>query len=297
MIPSLAVTVGLLMQAAGNPVSARATRAPDPVRVWRADSTVYVTLHEPGHLVLLHVDAIGRIRVLFPLVPDDSTSISGGGGGPLAIPLPPSGQGNPSTLFAVRSRWPFEFTALQAGSTWNYHDALLLQQTAGDPLAALLDIADRVTDGRPYEYGVVTYTRSGTVEVRRVPLQPTVCLSCVRRRTPVAAAPAAVPSNTVDCSNAALTNSFCGVANASVSITSVTQTAYQPTPPAAPAPTPVYVPYYLPIVVHGAHPRFERPIVPAPTAPHPSAAAAFPIAPRLLVPSRAELRTFTGRWP
>src|ERR1700730_7808265 len=124
MIASLVVTVGLLMQGAGNPL---------PVRLCRADSTVYVTLREPGHLVLLHVDAIGRIRVLFPLAPDDSTAISAGG--PLAIPLPPSAQGSPSPLLALRSCWPFEFAALQAGSTWNYSDALLLQPTAGDPLA------------------------------------------------------------------------------------------------------------------------------------------------------------------
>ena len=279
MIPSLVVTVGLLMQAAGTPL---------PVRVWRADSTVYVSLREPGHLVLLHVDAIGRIRVLFPLTPDEGTAISGSG--PLAVDLPPTAQGNPSTFVAVRSRWPFEFAALQGGPTWNYHDAFLLQPTAGDPLAALLDIADRVTDGRPYDYGVVTYTRAGTVEARRVPLQPLVCLSCVRRGTPVAAAPAPVPTNAVDCSNASLTNSFCGVASGSVSITSVPQVAYQPAP--AQSPAPVYVPYFVPFA-RGVHRRFEPSPLPMPARPS-SQGVAFPIAPRLVVPSGSELRTYTG---
>src|SRR5256712_6840926 len=176
MLPSLAVTVGLLVQAAGNP---------HPVRVWRADSTVYVTLREPGHLMLLHVNAIGRILVLFPSAPGDSTAITGDA--PVAVPLPPAAQGYPSTFVAVRSRWPFEFTALRAGSTWNYQDAFLLQPTAGDPLAALLDIADRVTDGRPYDYGVVTYSKGGTVAAHATPLTPPVCLSCVRRGTSVAA--------------------------------------------------------------------------------------------------------------
>ncbi len=294
MIPSLAVTLGLLLQAASGPHLARATRVPDPVRLWRADSTVYVALREPGHLVLLHVDAIGRIRVLSPLDPYDDTAIFGDA--PVEISIPPEAQGSPSTFVAVRSRWPFDFAALQAGPTWNYYDALLLQPTAGDPLTALLDIADRVTDGRPYDYGVVAYSREGTVAAtRRTPLQPTVCLSCVRRGTPVAAAPAAVPANAVDCSNASLTNSFCGVNSGSVSIASVPQMAYQPAPPAAPAPAPVYVPYYLPLFVHGEHRRFERPMFRAPTAPQPSAAMAFPIAPRLVVPSSGELRTFTGR--
>jgi len=290
MIPFVAVTLGLLVQAAGNPLPARASRTPDPVRVWRVDSTLYVRLREPGHVVLLHVDAIGRIRVLFPLAPGDSTAISGET--PVAIPLPPVAEGNPATFVAVRSRWPFEFAALRAGLTWNYQDAFLLQPTAGDPLAALLEIADRVTDGRPYDYGVAAYSRDGTVATRRTPLQPTVCLSCVRHGETVAPAPAAATTNTVDCSNASLTNSFCGIGNGSVSITAAPQLAYQSEPATTAAP--VYVPYYLPLVVHAGRGRFVRPAfpLPEPTGPlaHPSAAMAFPIAPRLVVPSEAELR-------
>ena len=281
MNPSLALLVGLL-QVAGNS---------DPVRVWRADSTLYVKLREPGQLMLLHVDAIGRIRVLFPLAPDDSTAISGEAA--IAIPLPPVAEGNPATFLAVRSRWPFEFAALRAGLTWNYQDAFLLQPTAGDPLAALLEIADRVTDGRPYDYGVAAYSRDGTVATRRTPLQPTVCLSCVRHGEAVALAPATAKTNTVDCSNASLTNSFCGIGNGSVSITAAPQLASQPEPATAAAP--VYV-YYLPLVVHAGRERFGRPAFripePAPASPpHPAAAMAFPIAPRLVVPSGTELRS------
>src|SRR6266540_5377629 len=295
MIPFAAVTIGLLLQA-GNTHPARSARAPDPVRVWRADSLAYITLREPGHVLLLNVDPIGRITVLFPFGPYDSTGVDADV--PFAVPLPPEAQGNPATLVAVRSRWAFDFAALRGGpgGTWDYQDAWLLQPTAGDPLAALLDIADRVTDGRPYDFGVVAYTRAGVVEERRVPRQPLVCLSCVRRGTAVAEAPAAVPTTAVDCSNASLTNSFCGVANAAVSISSVPQVAYQPVP-SAPAPAPVYVPYYLPIVVRGAQRRFERPILPASRAPQPSAAIAFPIAPRLVVPSTSQLRTFGARRP
>lgn len=287
MLPSLAVTAGLLMQAAGAP-------QPDPVRVWRADSIAYVQLREPGHLLLLHVGAFGRIQVLFPFGPDDGTSVAGDT--PFAVPLPPEAQGNPATLVAIRSRWPFDFAALRMGFTWNYADAFLLQPTAGDPLAALLDIAERVTDGRPWAYGVVTYSREGTVVARGPVRQPEVCLSCVRRGTPVAVAAAAIPTNSVDCSNASLTNSFCGVASGPVSITSVSaapsQPAYQP-PPA-----PIYVPYYLPIdVVHGARPRFEPPVPPVSPTPRPSMASAFPIAPALVVPSSAELRTLGRRRP
>jgi len=290
MIASLAVTAGLLLQAAGNG-PARAGRAPDPVRIWRADSTVYVTLRQPGDLLVLHVDAIGRIQVLFPTAPDDDSGMLANDT-LVAIPLPPAAEGNPATFVAVRSRWPFEFAALRAGSAWNYNGALLLQPTAGDPLGALLDITDRVTDGRPYDYAQVTYSRAGTVVARGPVVPPQVCLSCVRR-VPPAVAVAAAPTNAVDCSNAPLTNSFCGVNSGTVSITNVSQAAYQPPPAVAPAP--VYVPYYVPLgFVRGDHRRFERPILPPPP-PRPTVGAAYPIAPRLVVPSSSELRTVTGR--
>src|SRR5881396_3049189 len=243
MISTFAVTAGLLLQAGGNTHLARAARAPDAVRVSRADSIAYITLREPGHLLLLNVDPIGRITVLFPFGPYDSTGVDASV--PFAVPLPPEAQGNPATLIAIRSRWAFDFAALRggAGGTWNYQDAWLLQPTAGDPLGALLDIADRVTDGRPYDYGGVEYLRGGTMVAGRQPLAPTVCLSCVRHGTDVAAAPTASPTNAVDCSNALLTNSFCGVNSGSVSITSAPpapQVIYQP----APAPASVYVPYF-----------------------------------------------------
>src|SRR5258705_206959 len=133
MIASLAVTAGLLLQAAGNGHPARANRAPDPVRIWRTDSTAYVALRQPGDLLVLHVDAIGRIQVLFPAGPDDDSAMLANDT-LVAIPLPPAAEGNPATFVAVRSRWAFEFAALRAGSAWNYNGALLLQPTAGDPL-------------------------------------------------------------------------------------------------------------------------------------------------------------------
>src|SRR6266540_1289684 len=245
MIPFAAVTIGLLLQA-GNTHPARSARAPDPVRVWRADSLAYITLREPGHVLLLNVDPIGRITVLFPFGPYDSTGVDADV--PFAVPLPPEAQGNPATLVAVRSRWAFDFAALRGGpgGTWDYQDAWLLQPTAGDPLAALLDIADRVTDGRPYDHGQATYSRGGTPVARGPAVQPDVCFSCYRHAT-AAPAPAAVATNNVDCTNASLTNSFCGVNSGSVSITSAAarpaQVVYQP----APAPALVYVPYFVPV--------------------------------------------------
>jgi len=286
MLPSLVVTVGLLMQAVGNPQPVAASRAPrpEPVPVWRTDSVAYVQLVQPGHLVVLQVDAIGRIAVLFPSAPWDSTAVSAGA--PVAIDLVPEAQGNPATFLALRSRWRFDFETLLSGIEWNY-DALLLQPTAGDPLAALFDIADRITHGRPYDYGVVTYARDGSVLARGPVQTPDVCLGCVRRAAP-AAAPAAVAMSSADCSNASLTNAFCGVNSGSVSFTTAPsgppQVIYQPAPV-----TYTYYPLYPGGFFSQSRSRFDRPIPMM----RPAVPSAFSIAPRVVAPSPGML----GRRP
>jgi len=255
----------------------------------RTDSTAFVTLRRPGHLLVMHVDAIGRIQVLYPLTPDDTFSVSNDA--PTAIPLPASAEGNPATFLAVRSRWAFDFSGVQLGSWWDYQNALLLQPTAGDPLAALLEIADRVTDGRPYDFAEATYSREGVVIARGPVEPPQVCWTCARPRPTVVAAAAPAQTNSVDCTNATLTNSFCGVASAPVTITS----APPPQPAAYPQPaaqSQVYVlPYYFGSVRALEGRRFDRPMLPSPLpALQRSQGVAYPIAPRVIVPSGAALR-------
>src|ERR1043165_6600118 len=263
MLTALVVTVATVLQAANNP----------PVRVSRADSTAVVTLRQRGHVVLLHVDAIGRINVLYPLIPEDTFAIAAAT--PLAIDLPPTAQANPATLVAVWSKWPFDFSGMQLGSTWDY-DALLLQPTAG-----------RASHSR-----VPPYSRAGTALARGPFVQPDVCLGCVRHATEVAPA-AAVPANAVDCSNSSMTNSFCGVNSGSVSINTPAPIVYQQDP--APVPAAVYVPYFIPMS-RGFRRRFDEPSpqmrMPAPA---PSQGVAYPIAPRLIVPSAAQVGTFRHR--
>lgn len=282
MILVLAVLAGQLLQPTDAPPAARARRTADPVRVWRTDSIAYIELQKPGHLVVLQVDGSGRIGVLFPSAPWDSTAVSAGA--PVAVDLIPEAQGNPATFLAVRSRWSFDFETLRSGIEWNY-DALLLQPTAGDPLAALFDIADRITHGRPYDYGVVTYARDGSVLARGPVQMPDVCLGCVRRATPVATAAAALATNAVDCSNASITNAFCGVNSGSVSFTSAPsappQVIYQPAPV-----TYTYYPLYPGAFMRS---RVDRPF---PTV-QPRVPSAFSIAPRVVAPSPSAI----GRRP
>jgi len=282
MLHALVGTVAIVVQ-----VSAAAP-APGPVRVWRTDSTAFVTLRSPGRLLVMHVDAIGRIQVLYPLTPDDTFPVSNQA--PIEIALPPTAEGNPATFIAVRTRWAFDFSSVQLGSWWDYQNALLLQPTAGDPLAALLEIADRVTDGRPYDYAEATYGRDGVVIARGPVEPPQVCWTCTRSRPPVVAVAAAPSTNSVDCTNATLTNSFCGVASAPVTITSPPPAppaaAYQP--PAA-VPTTYYAyPYYFWSTRGGG---FDRPMNPPslPIVPR-SQGVASPIAPRVIVPSSSSLR-------
>lgn len=257
-----------------------------PVRVWRTDSVAFVSLQKPGRLLVMHVDAIGRIQVLYPLTPDDTFPVSNQA--PLEVSLPPSAEGNPATFIAVRSRWPFDFSSVQLGSWWDYQNALLLQPTAGDPLAALLEIADRVTDGRPYDFAEATYGRDGVVIARGPVEQPQVCWTCTRPRPAPTVVAAAAGTSSVDCTNATLTNSFCGVASAPVTISA-------PPPPAPPAaayqqpaqvPTTYYAyPYYF-WSTRGV--GFDRPMNP-PSLPR-SQGVASPIAPRVVVPSSSSLR-------
>src|SRR2546426_5983444 len=89
MVLPLVLKLGLLTQA---PVLSAAAAHAAPtinaasVRVWLSDSSywvgararVFVNLPDPGYLVVLHADAAGRVRVLFPRSPDESAQAPAG---------------------------------------------------------------------------------------------------------------------------------------------------------------------------------------------------------------------------
>src|SRR2546430_7841667 len=89
MVLPLVLKLGLLTQA---PVLSAAAAHAAPtinaasVRVWLSNSKyqvgararVFVSLRDPGYLVVLHADAAGRVRVLFPLTPDESAQAPAG---------------------------------------------------------------------------------------------------------------------------------------------------------------------------------------------------------------------------
>lgn len=280
MVLSLVLKVGLLVQVpvlstAGGGAHTASSGTTAAVRVWLNDSSyqvgararVFVTLRDPGYLAVLHADAAGRIRVLFPLSPDDPARAPAGAtlavaswsdGSAFAVPAG-SGMG---TVLAVHSRTPLRFDDLRTDAGWDYANALLFQPTAGNPLAALLDIADRMTNGARYQYDVATYRTPQTS--RTLALHDEVPWDGVGSGGsyyPEAAAPqqmaVVAQTNSVDCSNATLVDSFCGVID-----NHVTNIYQQPEQQQAPQ----YVPYYLPYFVPPRH-RFMRDSQPTPPQP------------------------------
>jgi hypothetical protein len=270
------VALGLLAQTT---VPAEHGPAGDPgVRLWVSDTVyqvgagarVYVKLREPGYLVVLHTDALGRIRILYPVAPGDQSVVPAGA--PFEVTGPDDGAAfrvdtrGRGTLLAARSPHPFQFNPLRHANRWDYEQALLLQPTAGNAFAALLDIADRVADGQPYDYDVTAYGTPGTLANRTAP--DTVCFSCLTARHARSASSgsngygdaavaidhsyaAANSSSVVDCSGANLVNSFCGVQDNSVTSSYTDNSTYESNTLVYP----VYLPYFVP---------FRRAIRPAP---------------------------------
>jgi hypothetical protein len=113
-----------------------------------------------GYLLVLRIDGEGRVRVLYPLDPEDSSTVRGGkefeikGRGDREGLTVDERQGR-GTVFAAISTTPFQFDDYTRGGHWDYR-ALSADSTAGDPESRLLDIVDRMTDGH-YDYDVVTY--------------------------------------------------------------------------------------------------------------------------------------------
>lgn len=133
-------------------------------RFTRGDrARVYVQTAEDGHLVVLHADPEGRIRVLFPLDPSDDDFVRGGrkveirGRADRDAFFVDVGDGS-GTVVAVVSPDPLNFDGLVRNDHWDYRS---LGPTSGDqrrdPLPSLLDLARRMAGDSHFEYDVATY--------------------------------------------------------------------------------------------------------------------------------------------
>jgi len=121
---------------------------------------VKVRATEDGYLLVLRVDTEGRVRVLYPLRPDDDGQIEGGkdfevrSRGDREAFLVAEGPGSGAVLAAWSSQ-PFRFDDFARNGHWDYR-ALTAEKITGDREAGLLDLVDRMSDGK-YDYDMAEY--------------------------------------------------------------------------------------------------------------------------------------------
>ena len=167
MLPLLLSLVG----AAAPNTEAAAVRSDDPpVKVWlnhdnyfqRGDKArVNVRLAHDGYLVVLRVDAEGRVRVLFPLDPSDDAFVRGGetievrGRGDREAFYVDDREGS-GLVLAARSVTPFKFDEFVRGDHWDYR-VLSARDAGDDKEAALVDMVQRMTPDGHFDYDDVKY--------------------------------------------------------------------------------------------------------------------------------------------
>ncbi len=152
-------------------------QAEPPVRVdlnheqfTRGDrARVHVETAQDGHLVVLHADPEGRVRVLFPLDPSDDDFVRGGrrfelrGRSDRDAFLVDDGDGA-GTVVAVFSPDPLGYDAFVRNDHWDYRAfGGGTTELRDDPLAGLLDIARRMAGETHFEYDAVTYVVGGEI--------------------------------------------------------------------------------------------------------------------------------------
>ena len=148
---------------------------PPPVRIdlnheqfTRGDrARVYVQTVEDGHVVVLHADPDGRVRVLFPRDPSDDDFVRGGRRVEIRGRTDRSAffvdaEDGSGTVVAVLSPDPLSFDAFMRNDHWDFR-ALTATDIRNDPLAGLLDIARRMAGEAHFEYDAATYVVGGDI--------------------------------------------------------------------------------------------------------------------------------------
>src|SRR4029077_5925986 len=162
-------TLLLSALALGGPAPAQATQDDPAIRVWLSDdgryqrgdqAQVQVKTRDDGYLLVLNVDPDGRVRVLFPLDPQDDDLVRGGkkyeilgrGGREGFIVSNRSGQG---PVYAAVSRVMFRFEGYAVGDHWDLA-ALDDIRVSDKPETELNEIVRRIA-GADFDYDVVNY--------------------------------------------------------------------------------------------------------------------------------------------
>jgi hypothetical protein len=131
---------------------------------------VYAQVQQDGHLVVLHADASGRVRVLFPWDPTADDFVRGGRrfevksrGNRDAFQV--DADAGSGTVLAAFSTDPFSYASFTRNDHWDFR-ALGGPSAAvqGDPLARLLEIVHGMAgDSTRFHYDVATYAVNSRV--------------------------------------------------------------------------------------------------------------------------------------
>ena len=159
----------LLASEPAKPAAAIVSADDPPIQIWisndgrflRGDrAKVHVRTEDDGYLLVLHADAEGHLRVLFPLDPTDDNFVRGGKkyevegrGGRDAFDVGDrSGRG---TVYATVSRSAFRFDEFVLSDHWDYK-SLEPNRLPEDPEADLTDLVRRMAQGS-FDYDVMSY--------------------------------------------------------------------------------------------------------------------------------------------
>jgi hypothetical protein len=121
-----------------------------------------VKTQQDGYLLVLRADTDGRLRVLFPLGPDDEGRIQGGKefevrsrGDHEAFSI--DDREGSGTVIAALADQPFHFDDFARNGHWDYR-ALSAERIEGDQEAGLLDVIDKMAGDQHYDYDVASYS-------------------------------------------------------------------------------------------------------------------------------------------
>jgi uncharacterized protein DUF4384 len=160
----------LVIALAASSLSVAAPPADPPIKVWLSNDGEYVRgdysqvkfrTAEDGYVLLLHADADGRIRVLFPLDPADDNFVRGqktfeiGGRESQGTFYIDYADGS-GMVYAAWSRDPFKFGDFVRADHWDYR-VFEQYRIQTDPESELTDLVLRMTD-REFDFAVARYT-------------------------------------------------------------------------------------------------------------------------------------------
>lgn len=156
------------------PVSEPAARAAEPVsappvKLWINNSgqfregdraRVQVEARDDGYLMVFNVDTDGRLRVLFPVDPEDDAMVRGGhryeirGRGDRESFM--VGRDGSGLVYAAVSADPFRIDDVVAAGNWDY-TRLGIDHDARDAEADITDLLQKMSTDRGFDYDVLNY--------------------------------------------------------------------------------------------------------------------------------------------